>query len=117
MGRLHGCDQGAQIIVSCGHSNPPGYQFCGSCGEALHPVHCRCGFAAAASDLFCGRCGASLAEVADGNERNADADHRFDLEHLAQQAAQEKQFLESTDKVRVTQDDIRKLLASRRKNF
>lgn len=80
-------------------------------------MHCRCGFVATASDLFCGCCGASLAEVADGNERNAVADHRFDLEHLSQQAAQEKQFLESTDKVRVTQDDIRKLLASRRKNF
>lgn len=46
-----------------------------------------------------------------------DADHRFDLERLAQQAAQEKQFLESTDKARVTQDDIRKLLTMRRKKF
>jgi hypothetical protein len=32
-------------------------------------------------------------------------------------AAQEKQFLESTNKARVTQDDIRKLLALRRKKF
>jgi hypothetical protein len=103
--------------VSCSHSNPAGYQFCGSCGEALNPVHCRCGFSAAANDIFCGRCGASLLELANGNAQDAVADHRFNLEHLAQQAAQEKQFLESTDKVRVTQDDIRKLLASRRKNF
>lgn len=103
--------------MSCGHSNPAGYQFCGSCGEALHPVHCRCGFSSAASDVFCGRCGAALAEVADGNDGAGVAfDRRFGLEHLAQLAAQEKQFLESTEKVRVTQDDIRKLLASRRKN-
>lgn len=103
--------------MNCGHSNPAGYQFCGSCGEALSPAHCRCGFAAAGGDLFCGRCGASLIEIADGDEGRAAGEHRFDLEQLAQQAAQEKQFLESTDKVRVTQDDIRKLLASRRKNF
>lgn len=46
-----------------------------------------------------------------------DADHRFDLERLAAQAAEENQFLETTHKARVTQDDIRKLLAKRRKKF
>ncbi len=44
-------------------------------------------------------------------------DQRFDLDHLVQQATQEKQFLESSDKARVTQDDIRKLLTTRRKKF
>ncbi len=57
-------------------------------------------------------------EVAAGNDRGVvDADHRFDLERLVQQAAEEKQFLESTHKARVTQDDIRKLLTRRRKKF
>lgn len=104
--------------MSCNHVNPAGYVFCGTCGNALEPARCRCGFVAGAGDVFCGRCGANLAEVAAGDGRVvADADHRFDLEQLAQQAAQEKQFLESTHKVRVTQDDIRKLLTTRRKKF
>ena len=104
--------------MNCNHINPPGYVFCGTCGGALEHVRCRCGFVAGAGDVFCGRCGINLAEVAAGDGKVAvDADHRFDLERLAQQAAQEKQFLESTDKARVTQDDIRKLLTMRRKKF
>ena len=122
--------------MSCNHPNPPGYSFCGSCGEELEVVRCRCGFVAAAGDLFCGRCGAGL--IADsfplpnppprgeganeslsefGVNGTADFDHRFDLEHLVQQAAEENKFLKSTHKARVTQDDIRKLLATRRKKF
>lgn len=104
--------------MSCNHANPAGYVFCATCGGVLEHVRCRCGFVAGASDIFCGRCGIDLAGVAAGEGRAiADADRRFDLEHLAQQAAQEKQFLETTDKVRVTQDDIRKLLTRRRKKF
>lgn len=118
MGRLHGCDQHADDIVSCKHPNPAGYLFCSTCGEKLNPVRCRCDFVAATGDVFCGRCGANLAEVATGNAEGAIiADRRFDLVHLAQQAAQEKQFLESSDKARVTQDDIRKLLTTRRRKF
>ncbi|MDO8811772.1 MAG: zinc ribbon domain-containing protein [Gallionella sp.] len=110
--------------MNCNHINPPGYIFCGTCGEALEHVRCRCGFVAhpineaSAGDVFCGRCGISLAEVAVEDGRSAaDTDHRFDLEHLMQQALQEKQFLELTDKARVTQDDIRKLLTKRRKKL
>ena len=104
--------------MACNHINPAGYVFCGTCGGALEHARCRCGFVAGRGDIFCGRCGTGLVEVAavDG-QVVADADHRFDLERLAQQAAQEKQFLESTDKARVTQDDIRKLLTMRRKKF
>ena len=102
--------------MSCEHVNPAGYLFCGTCAEALDPARCRCGFVAAKGDVFCGRCGASLTEPAAGNIRTAMAsDHRFNLELLAQQADQEKMFLESTHKVRVTQDDIRKLLSTRKK--
>ncbi len=104
--------------MNCNHINPAGYVFCGTCGGALAHVRCRCGFVAGSGDVFCGRCGINLAEVAAGGGQLAvDADHRFDLERLAQQAGQEKQFLESTDKARVTQDDIRKLLTARRKKF
>lgn len=104
--------------MSCSHSNPPGYAFCGTCGETLPHALCRCGFAAGVSDAFCGRCGAALVAVAGATSPRAmDADHRFDLERLAAQAAEENQFLETTHKARVTQDDIRKLLAKRRKKF
>lgn len=101
--------------MSCNHINPSGYLFCGSCGEALNPALCRCGFVAAAGDIFCGRCGISLAAA--GGKAVIDADHRYDLEHLAQQAEQENTFTETTLKPRVTQNDIRKLLNKRRKKF
>lgn len=104
--------------MNCNHTNPAGYAFCGTCGCALEYVRCRCGFIAGTGEIFCGRCGAALTEVASGNDRGvADVDHRFDLELLAQQAAKEKQYLESTHKARVTQDDIRKLLTRGRKKF
>ncbi len=102
--------------MNCQHTNPAGYVYCGICGIALNPVRCRCGFVAGADAVFCGRCGINLAEVIAGDDRAA-PDYRFDLERMAELAAQEKQFLESTDKARVTQDDIRKLLSTRRKKF
>lgn len=104
--------------MSCGHANPPGYAFCGTCGETLERVRCRCGFVASAGEAFCGRCGVNLAEIAAGSgSAVVEVGHRFDLESLVRQAAQEKQFLESTHKAHVTQEDIRKLLARRRKKF
>jgi hypothetical protein len=102
--------------MTCNHVNPAGYLFCGSCGEKLHTLHCRCGFVAATGDVFCGRCGISLTE--EHALRGAtDTDQRFDLAYLVQQANQENKYIESTHKARVTQDDIRKLLATRRKKF
>ncbi|MDH4284083.1 MAG: zinc ribbon domain-containing protein [Gallionellaceae bacterium] len=104
--------------MSCNHINPPGYHFCGKCGEALEVDRCRCGFAAAAGDIFCGRCGASLVANMGGISKAAtDTGQRLDLELMAQQAAQEKQFIETTHKARVTQDDIRKLLVTRKRRF
>ena len=104
--------------MSCNHTNPAGYVFCGTCGAALENVRCRCGFVAVEGELFCGRCGINLIEQAAVEGRTAVyVDQRFDLDHLVQQATQEKQFLESSDKARVTQDDIRKLLTTRRKKF
>lgn len=118
MGGLPGGHPRESAIVSCAHANPTGYLFCASCGATLDPVRCRCGFVVALGDAFCGRCGtAAVAIVAGNGEPRTATDHRLDLEQLAQRAAQEKQFLESSDKARVTQDDIRKLLAVRRKKF
>ena len=104
--------------MNCNHINPAGYAYCATCGAVLAHVRCRCGFVAGVGNIFCGRCGINLLEGAAGDGRVVvDADHRFDIERLALQAAQEKQFLESTDKARVTQDDIRKLLTMRKRKF
>ncbi|MDX8398898.1 MAG: zinc ribbon domain-containing protein [Gallionellaceae bacterium] len=105
--------------MSCNHVNPDGYLFCAHCGQSLEPVRCRCGFVTARGDVFCGRCGVSLSEevAARANKSAMDVDHRFNLENIVQQAAQEKKFIESVHKAHVTQDDIRKLLAARRKKF
>ncbi|MDP1611480.1 MAG: zinc ribbon domain-containing protein [Sulfuritalea sp.] len=104
--------------MTCTHSNPPGYAYCGTCGEPVPHSRCRCGFVAGVRDAYCGRCGAALVATDAAAPRAVmDAERRFDLERLAQLAAQENKFLETTNKARVTQDDIRKLLAKRRKKF
>lgn len=104
--------------MSCKHPNPPGYLFCGHCGEALEPVHCRCGFVAVEGEMFCGRCGAALtADAAKESGGAIDVDHRFDLEYLVAQAAEENKLLASAQKARVNQDEIRNLLTSRRKKL
>lgn len=119
MEELHGRVRCEYAVVSCNHSNPAGYVCCGKCGEPLEVMRCRCGFVAASGDAYCGRCGVNLTvEVARSGTVQADAKHRYDLEFLVQQAALEQQelpFHESNQKVRVKQDDIRKLLALRRK--
>ncbi|MDD4928353.1 MAG: zinc ribbon domain-containing protein [Gallionella sp.] len=105
----------------CGHANPAGYAYCGKCGQALDVVRCRCGFVAALNDVFCGRCSISLTlEIAGEASLSAAVEHRHDLDVLVQQAAlekQEKQISGTDHKVRVKQDDIRKLLALRRRKF
>jgi len=104
--------------VSCIHGNPPGYLFCGTCGEALDPPRCRCGFTAAAGETYCGRCGSILGLESERKPTaKPDAEHRFDIEDLAQQAEKENKYLETTHKARVTQDDIRKMLSTRRRKF
>jgi len=104
--------------MSCNHANPAGYLFCGSCGEELEPQRCRCGFVAAAGDVYCGRCGSGLlADTAQSQKGAANSEHRFDLEYLVQQAAQENKLATSENKARVTQDEIHKLLAARRKKL
>lgn len=63
----------------------------------------------------CPHCGESLeAPVAGAAGDDADAPARYDLEQLAALAASEKAY-DETVKVRVTQEDIRKLVEKRRK--
>jgi len=101
--------------MSCNHVNPAGYQFCGRCAEPIDAPRCRCGFVGVAGDLFCGRCGVSLAAPQRTGTPVADAEQRFDLAYLAQQAAQESQLLDTAAKTSVTQEDIQRLIAERRK--
>lgn len=107
--------------MTCNHTNPAGHVFCGTCGELLPHLLCRCGFVGGVNETYCGRCGASLTEggrqTGEGARVAIDADHRFDLEKMAEMADQEQQYMETTHKARVTQDDIRKLLAKRGKKF
>jgi len=106
--------------MGCKHSNPSGYAFCAVCGEPLAYKRCRCGFVCSDRDSFCGQCGAELSNIDSTRKKGSapieDADHRLDLGQLAELAAQENQYAE-TQKVRVTQDDIRKLLAKRKKKL
>ncbi|MBA3737177.1 MAG: AAA family ATPase [Actinobacteria bacterium] len=46
--------------LRCGHENPPGQRFCGSCGSAL-AANCRsCGASNPPGQRFCGECGTPL---------------------------------------------------------
>lgn len=104
--------------MACQHDNPPGYRFCAICGAPIPHTLCRCGFAGGASDLYCGQCGDKLAETTRPAENAhtpaVDADNRFNLEQMVALAAKENQYLE-TLKTHVTQEDIRKLLAKRKR--
>jgi hypothetical protein len=65
----------------------------------------------------CPHCGEPLdAHASSSAPRDADAPLRYDLEQLATLAASEKAY-DETVKVRVTQDDIRKLVEKRRKKL
>lgn len=102
--------------MSCHHSNPAGYIFCGQCGTALNAVVCRCGFVTASGEVYCGRCGAGLTlQIA--SENHAAIEHRFDLEFLMQQIDQEKPLAYSSDNARIKQEDIRKLFELRKKRL
>jgi len=61
----------------------------------------------------CPHCGASLEAAAQGEGAPA-APHRYDLEKMAAIAEREKAY-DETVKVRVTQEQIRKLVEKRRK--
>jgi hypothetical protein len=66
----------------------------------------------------CPHCGKPLERHAPAAApaRHEDLDVRYDLEQLAALAASEKAY-DETVKVRVTQDDIRKLVEKRRKKL
>ena len=104
--------------MSCLHENPAGYAFCVTCGEPLSVARCRCGFMCSTGDAYCGRCGNKLDNhpVAGNSpvQAGTDKDGRFDLARMLSQAHEEDKILE-TYRARVTQDDIRKLLAKRRR--
>ena len=48
----------------CGFENPPGAQFCGSCGKPLRTTCGRCGTEVPAGFSFCTACGSPLAAAA-----------------------------------------------------
>jgi len=101
--------------VTCKHSIPAGYRFCGVCGESADVKTCKCGFVVAHVDLFCGRCGCSLTSLAPSQISNDELNDRIDLEQLLIQATNDSASSPVTEKQRVTQSDIRNLISAQRK--
>ncbi len=102
--------------MSCGHRNPPGYVFCGTCGAAVEHRRCRCGFVGARDDRFCGRCGADLEEhleLQDGPTPTTSAG-RYDLARIIQRAEQDGGVGKDPG-AKVDQDDIRRMLDAMKK--
>lgn len=99
--------------MSCGHSNPIGYRFCGQCGTALAVTVCRCGFAAQVNDTFCGGCGSALHQENVGDAR-LDPTFRYDLKEIVAASKNNENILLETG-AHVTQDDIERLVANQMK--
>ena len=53
----------APHAVPCGFENPPGAQFCGTCGQPLAVTCGRCGTEVPAGFSFCTACGNPLADT------------------------------------------------------
>lgn len=58
----------------CGFENPPGFGFCGRCGQKLTPTCPTCGADAPPGFAFCGRCGARLAAASPAAFSQTDLD-------------------------------------------
>lgn len=106
------------MIVACTHPARPGYAYCGQCGEALDAPRCVCGFIGAATDRYCGRCGKDLA-IGEGSHPAAAAQPPVrrglpSLARLAAQAAADRAIASPVRKANVNQDEIRKMIATRR---
>ena len=103
--------------MACQHNNPPGYAFCGTCGEGLQPQRCRCGFINPSSHAFCGNCGFELAQL-DADLSSSAADDvpvgKYNLAELVALASGATVSARSETK-KVSQDDIAGIIASMKK--
>jgi class 3 adenylate cyclase len=90
--------------ASCGHENPSGLEFCGSCGAALARPCPSCGFENPPEFKFCGKCGAKLVDVAPKARARAAATlperapRDYTPKHLAEKILQSKSALEGERK-------------------
>lgn len=99
--------------MSCNHTSTSiGRAFCNECGMPVDHRRCVCGNICAALDRFCSVCGFPLKEI-DAVVQSGKG-KRFDLEKITKVANFEAALSEA-HKARVSQDDIKKLLARRRK--
>ncbi|HEX6474110.1 MAG TPA: adenylate/guanylate cyclase domain-containing protein, partial [Candidatus Limnocylindria bacterium] len=65
-------EDSAPHAIACGFENPPGAQFCGSCGQPLAVTCGRCGTEVSAGFSFCTSCGNPLAGLQSHHPRPAD---------------------------------------------
>lgn len=101
--------------MSCGHSNPAGYAFCGACGVELPHRRCTCGFTGGKDEQYCGHCGAVLngqgmppLPAATGVAVNGQYDGRYDLAELISVSINADVKLPGST-IKVSQDDISQL--------
>ena len=102
--------------MGCSHDNPPGYAFCGACGQALAVQRCGCGFVCQATERYCGRCGTGLerqpADVQGASHVRRNG--QYDLTILREVAGKRKSTL-GGPKAQVDQNDIRRMLDAMKK--
>jgi len=59
--------------TACGFENPPGAQFCGTCGRPLAVTCDRCGTEVPAGFSFCTACGNPLTDTPSHHAQSAEA--------------------------------------------
>jgi len=80
----------APHAVLCGFENPPGAQFCGSCGQPLRVECPRCGTEVPAGFSFCTACGNALTETQSHHAQPAEGTaDRLPISSVGEQAIRE----------------------------
>lgn len=105
--------------MSCNHANPAWHRFCVVCGENLHRLNCpRCGAVCEHKYLHCHACGQTLHLSSENSSDNPKLiASTYPLETLLQSSNNQRDGNVKIEKVsgKMTQDDIKKLLAQRQK--
>ncbi len=113
--------------MSCQHTNPAGYFYCATCGEALDVIRCRCGFSNPKQNTYCGQCGLKLESLhtAQPSTGHIATTGKYDLTEFIerveiQKKHDEKQQQEQTTSEEKTetmsQDDIANLFSNLKGN-
>ncbi len=103
--------------MACNHKNPPGVAFCVVCGCSRPHQRCdRCGAVCDERFLYCGQCGFALADQVQPTQRAlVSGSNTYDLATLMGAVGKKDEVAKIESKSKASQDDIKALLAAKKK--